>query len=152
MKKVLIALDNHSNYKLVSEKGNELAKALGASIALLHVFPDSVTTSPDAFSSLYGTVGPFDMEQGLNLEKMLDKESQKFLEQVKLELGAAYAEVFTAEGNIATAILDTAASCGADIIVLGKHSRSGIDHILMGSVAKQVLQQSNTPLFIIPVA
>lgn len=50
MKKVLIALDNHSNYNLVSSKGYELARALGASIALLHVFPDTITASPNAFS------------------------------------------------------------------------------------------------------
>ena len=151
MKKVLIALDNHSNYNLISSKGSELARALGASIALLHVFPDTITTSPDAFSGLYPTLGTMDFEQELKLAEQLDEESKKFLNQVKLEINDEKAEIYTAEGDVADAILETAANCKADIIVMGSHSRSGIDKILMGNVAKNVVQHSHLPLFIIPV-
>ena len=151
MKKVLIALDNHSNYKLISSKGSELARALRASIALLHVFPNTITTSPDAFSGLYPTLGSMDMEQELKLAEQLDAESKNFLNQVKLEINDETAELYTAEGDVANAILETAENCKADIIVIGSHSRSGIDKILMGNVAKQVLKDSRLPLFIIPV-
>lgn len=150
MKKVLIALDNHSNYSLISSKGSELARALGASVALLHVFPDTMTTSPDAFSGLYPTLIPM-VEQELKLAEQLDKESKKFLNQVKLEISEETAEIYTAEGDVAHAILETAANCKADIIVIGSHSRSGIDRILMGNVTKKVLQHTHIPLFVIPV-
>jgi nucleotide-binding universal stress UspA family protein len=151
MKKVLIALDNHSNYDLVSSKGYELAKALSASIALLHVFPDTITTSPNAFSGLYPMMGTMDIEQGLKMAERLDEESKKFLKQVKAEMNDEQADIYTAEGDIANAILETAANCKADIIVIGSHSRSGIDKILMGNVTKTVLQHSRLPLFIIPI-
>lgn len=151
MKKVLIALDNHSNYTLITSKGSELARALRASIALLHVFPDTLITSPDAFSGLYPTLGTIDIEQKLKLEEQLDAESKRFLKQVKLEINDTTAEIYTAEGDVANAILETASNCKADIIVMGSHSRSGIDKILMGNVAKKVLQHSHLPLFIIPV-
>lgn len=151
MKKVLIALDNHSNYNIISSKGSKLAKGLGASMALLHVFPDTVTTSPDAFSGLYPALGSMDMEQGLKLAEQLDEESKKFLNRVKLEIHEETAEIYTAEGDVAKAILETAAKCKADIIVLGSHSRSGINKLLTGNVTKHVLQHSHTPLFIIPV-
>ena len=151
MKKVLIALDNHSNYNLVSSKGSELARALGASIALLHVFPDTITTSPNAFSGLYPMMGTIDIEQGLKLAEQLDKESRRFLNQVKEEINDKEAEIYTGEGDVANVILETAANCKADIIVMGSHSRSGIDKILMGNVAKQVLKHSHLPLFIVPV-
>ncbi len=151
MKKVLIALDNHSNYNLISSKGSELAKALGASIALLHVFPNTISTSPNAFSGLYPMMGAIDIEQGLKLAERLEEESKKFLNQVKAEMNDGQAEIFTAEGDVADAILDTATNYKADVIVLGTHSRSIIDKILMGDVAKKVLQHSRLPLFIIPV-
>ena len=151
MKKVLIALDNHPNYKLISSKGSELARALGSSMALLHVFPDSITTSPDAFSGLYPTLGTMYIEQELKLAEQLEEESKKFLNQVKLEINDETVEIYTAEGDVANAILETAANCKADIIAMGSHSRSGIDKILMGNVVKKVLKHSHTPLFIIPL-
>ena len=151
MNKVLIALDNHSNYHLISSKGSELAKALGASIALVHVFPDTITTSPNAFSGLYPALGAMDMEQGLQLAQQLDAESKGFLNQVKLEINDEAAEIYTSEGDVADAILDTAANCKADIIVMGSHSRSGFDKIFMGNVTKKVVQHSHLPLYIIPL-
>lgn len=151
MKKVLIALDNHSNYNLVSSKGYELAKALSASIALLHVFLDTITASPNDFSGLYPMMGTMDIEQGLKMAERLDEESRKFLNQVKTEMNDEQADIYTAEGDVADAILETATKCNADIMVIGSHSRSGIDKILMGNVAKKVLQHSLLPLFIIPV-
>lgn len=93
MKKVLIALDNHSNYNIISSKGSELARALGASIALLHVFPDTINTSPDAFSGLYPTLGTINIEQELQLTLQLDEECKKFLNQVKEEINDKEAEI-----------------------------------------------------------
>jgi len=151
MEKILIALDNHSNYHLISSKGSELARALGDSIALLHVFPDTIMNSPDAFSALYPTIGTMDIIQPLQPAEELDIESKKFLDQVKLEINDQTAEIFTTQGDVARAILETAESCKANIIVMGSHSRSGIDKILMGDVAKKVMQHSHLPLFIIPV-
>ena len=151
MKKVLMALDNHGNYNLISSKGSELARALGASIALLHVFPDTITTNPDAFSGLYPTLSAVYIEADLKLGEQLKEESEKFLNKVKLEINDETAEIYTAEGDVANAILETAANCKADIIVMGSHSRSGIDKILMGNVAKKVLNHTHIPLFLIPL-
>lgn len=150
MKKILIALDNHSNYHFVSSKGYELSAALKAKTILLHVFPDTITTSLDSFSSLYPTVGAVNLEEGLQLAEKLQEESEKFLNKVKSELNDDTAEIYTSEGNVADAILEVADSCKADIIVMGSHSRSGID-TLIGNVTKQVLRHSHLPLFIIPV-
>jgi nucleotide-binding universal stress UspA family protein len=151
MKKVLIALDNNNNYHLVSNKGYELASALGAKVVLLHVFPDTITTSLDSFSGLYPTVGPLNLEADLQLAEKLKAASEEFLNEVKSELNDDTAEIYTSEGDAGKAILEIADSCKADVIVLGSHSRSRADTILMGDVTKQVLRHSHLPLFIIPV-
>ena len=151
MKKILIALDNHTNYNLISTKGYELADALTAQVALLHVFPDTFIASPDAFSGLYPTLSSGDIAADLKLSEQLKEESEKFLNKVKGELDEDKIEIFTAEGDVDKAILETAENWKADIIVMGSHSRTGIDKLLMGNVAKKVLQHSHLPLFIIPV-
>ena len=96
-------------------------------------------------------MGTIDIEQGLKLAEQLDVVSKKFLNQVKREINDKEAEIYTGEGDVANAILETAVNCKADIIVMDSHSRSGIDKILMGNVTKQVLQHSHLPLFVIPV-
>ncbi|MDZ4832295.1 MAG: universal stress protein [Candidatus Melainabacteria bacterium] len=45
-------------------------------------------------------------------------------------------------GLVAETICDTAARWEADLIVLGSHGRKGIAHLLLGSVAEEVLKKS----------
>ena len=48
-------------------------------------------------------------------------------------------------------ILETAKEIGADIVVMGSHSRRWLENILMGSVAEKVLRDTEIPLFIVPL-
>ncbi len=57
---------------------------------------------------------------------------------------------FVEEGKPDEAILKVAEEWEADLIVLGTHGRTGLAHILMGSVAEKVTRHSTKPLFIIP--
>lgn len=47
------------------------------------------------------------------------------------------------------AIVDTAEACGADLIVMGSHGRSGLDKLVMGSVAQSVLQRTSLPVLVV---
>ena len=49
----------------------------------------------------------------------------------------------------AKGIVDAAQSCGADLIVMGSHGRSGLAKMVLGSVAAKVLAMSPVPVFII---
>jgi nucleotide-binding universal stress UspA family protein len=46
----------------------------------------------------------------------------------------------TREGRAAQGIADAAIDVGADLIVIGTHGRTGIAHMLLGSVAEQVVR------------
>jgi nucleotide-binding universal stress UspA family protein len=46
-------------------------------------------------------------------------------------------------------ILQTALEHGADLIVLGTHGRSGIDRLLLGSVAETVSHHSKIPVLLV---
>ncbi len=54
------------------------------------------------------------------------------------------------QGNAVDAILASAESIGADLIVLGTHSRSGVDRLFLGSVAEGVMRASRLPIMLVP--
>jgi len=152
MKKVLIALDNNAGAQKVAATGYELSKALHAHTILMHVASDiayysSLNYSPitgfDAFSNL-------DVEQTNAIDE-LKRTAQDYLDNAKISLGDETIETVLEEGDYAENILQTAKKMKADIIVVGTHSRKGIDKLLLGSVAEKVLQNTTIPLFIIPV-
>lgn len=43
-------------------------------------------------------------------------------------------------------IIETASAAGSDLIVIGTHGRSGIDHVLFGSTAEKVVRKSTIPV------
>ena len=47
------------------------------------------------------------------------------------------------------AIVAQARASGADLIVVGTHGRSGLSHLLMGSVAEKVLRQAPCPVLVV---
>jgi nucleotide-binding universal stress UspA family protein len=51
-----------------------------------------------------------------------------------------------AEGDPAAEIIGAAAETAADLIVMGTHGRTGLRHLLMGSVAEQVVRQAPCPV------
>ena len=50
------------------------------------------------------------------------------------------------EGDPATAILQIARERECDLIVMGTHGRTGLSHLLMGSVAEKVLRKAPCPV------
>lgn len=152
MKKILIALDYDSSAQRIAESANELAKAMNAQAILLHVISDashyaSVNYSPvmgfDMFNSM-------DMMQPDSTEKLQNAAKQYLLKTIE-HLGDGNIQAIVKEGDFGEMILDTAKELGADIIVMGTHSRHGLDKFLMGSVAEKVFHKTTIPLYIIPV-
>ncbi len=63
-------------------------------------------------------------------------------------LGARAAEVdcSVVEASPVDGILDGAAKTGADLVVVGTHGRSGVNRLMMGSVAERILRESSLPV------
>jgi nucleotide-binding universal stress UspA family protein len=151
MKKILIALDYDPAAEKIAEKGYELAQSLGADVTLLHVVSEAFYYSSRNYSPIMGFEGfnNLDMVQLTNLEE-LKKAAQNFLDMSKKHLGNDAIKTVVKEGSFEESILETAEEINADVIVLGSHGRHGLDKILLGSVAEQVLHKTDIPLFIIP--
>lgn len=52
----------------------------------------------------------------------------------------------TEPGSPAVAILRMAEELDADVIVLGTHGRTGFAHLLLGSVAEQIIRRAHVPV------
>lgn len=151
MKKVLIALDYNPSAQKVAEEGYALAKAMNAEAVLLHVISDISYYSSIDYSPIMGFGGftSLDMLQ-TNATSELKNVADAYLEKSKQHLGDDTIQTVTRNGDYGQTIIDTAAEVKADIIVMGTHSRRGLEKILIGSVAEKVLHNSTIPVFIIP--
>ena len=151
MNKVLIALDYEPTAEKVAEAGYALAKAMDAEVVLLHVTNIPVYYSSAEYSPIMGFGGFIGMDiMQPDITEQLNRSSLDFLQKSKEHLGDNNINTLVAEGETADAILETASNINADLIVLGSHSRRGLDAILMGSVTEKVLAHSKVPLYIIP--
>ena len=151
IKKVLIALDYDPTAQKIAESGFSLAKSMEAEIILLHVISDPVYYSSTEYSPIMGFTGYMDMSaKKLDSIEGLTEASQHFLDQVKKHLNDETVQTLVEEGDFAESILKTAKKLHADIIVMGSHSHSWLENIVMGSVTEKVLNHTSIPLFIIP--
>jgi nucleotide-binding universal stress UspA family protein len=67
----------------------------------------------------------------------------------RLRAAGIEARPATAVGNAAAEILTVAESLGADLIVLGTRGRTGLRRLVLGSVARRVLQQATASVLIV---
>jgi nucleotide-binding universal stress UspA family protein len=59
-------------------------------------------------------------------------------------------ETLERSGDPVTEILNAALAVGSDVIVMGTHGRSGLQRLLLGSVAERVLRRSTAPVLTVP--
>lgn len=90
---------------------------------------------------------PMEQSAAAALECCLDMFAAK---HPKLQLDAV--ERRLAIGLPASRIIEEAGSLGAQLIVVGSHGRTGLDHILLGSVAERVARLSPVPVLIVKQA
>jgi nucleotide-binding universal stress UspA family protein len=67
----------------------------------------------------------------------------------QLQTAGRAAEADRREGDAATEILAAASASKADLIVMGTHGRTGIARLVLGSVARNVLQHATCSVLIV---
>lgn len=116
----------------------DLAGELGAAIRAIHVVRPSALELPEA--------APDDADAG----SVMDAHRAALARFVAAELGEATGvELLVSGGDPAAEVVLAAESTGADLIVMGTHGRTGLRHLLLGSVAEQVVREARVPVMVV---
>ncbi|WP_300438217.1 universal stress protein [Christiangramia sp.] len=150
MKKVLIGIDYNPNSEKVVRRGYELAKKLGAEVCLIHVLAD-VSYYGANYPSFMGYEGYNEMAVDLNVISELREVAKDYVKTAAEHLNDPTVTTHMAEGPTSSAILDYADKWNADMIVLGTHSHSVLEKVLMGTTASHILEKTKIPVYLIPV-
>ena len=134
---ILVATDFSPASSGAVEYGRMLARRLGASLHLLHVVDDPLLAA--AWSEAYA----FD-------NSALRERMRASAEDQVVKLAATLTDVpVTTEvivGSPARAIIGRSAEPDIDLVVMGTHGRSGVSHLLLGSVAERVVRGARCPV------
>ena len=77
--------------------------------------------------------------------------AQRFVDATLGADAARRSQVHVVAGlSPAAGILRTTESLGGNVVVVGTHGRRGLEHVLLGSVAADVLRQSGRPVLVVP--
>ena len=143
--KILAATDFSEDSNHALTYAEEIARRYGAEMILLHV---DQPLAPVMIGELdpaidLGTMNRIAEEQRLLALKELDRTVGRLRDagikaRSLLRVGVPFME-----------IINTAQSEGADLIVMGTHGRTGLSHMLMGSVAERVVRKANSAVLTI---
>lgn len=150
MKKVLIALDYNPVSEKVAEEGYKLAQKMDAEVCLIHVMAD-VSYYGTQYPPFMGFEGYAGMTTDYDMVNQMHEIGEDYLEKAATHLNDPSVKTHMAEGDTAKAILDYAGEWNADLIVMGTHSHSTLEKILMGTVASSVLERTKVPVYMVPV-
>lgn len=141
--RILIATD-FSEYSVEAlDYAVLLAKNFGADLYLFHAFEALPYKVPETAST--ARPGAFEW-----LRTLKEEEEQK-LNSLVGEVGqkGVKAHPIFKEGVPFREISKAAKEVGADLIVLGTHGRTGLERMMMGSVAERVVRGGPCPVFLV---
>jgi len=138
-KKILVATDFSDYAARAIEYAEVLCKQFGSEILLLHVIESFTYSLTDSM-----TVIGHDQALSATAEALLENLQNRLL-----------AEGFSVEGVVTHGraykeIVEKATEEASDLIVIGSHGRTGMEQLLLGSVAEKVVRLANCPVLTIP--
>lgn len=144
IERILVPVDFSECSRAAVRAAVGLAARYGAEVELLHVHDAPWT--PEAV-----TVRTEDGRE-VAAEQYLEEESQRQLTELAAsvpELARIAHRKSIRTGMSHDIILNRARAAGADLIVMGTHGRTGLSHLLMGSVAEKVLRGAPCPVLVV---
>lgn len=137
-KRICCPVDFSDASRAALEVAADLARRFDAELTLLHAYPVPGYTFPDG-----SVVASSRMMQELS------DQAERHLAEWRREaekLGAPRVTYEKAVGEPASEILAFADDRRMDLLVLGTHGRTGLEHALMGSVAERVARKGRCPV------
>ena len=142
---VMAAVDFSDRSNDVAAEGVALARASGGTLHLLHVAagePVLAGYDKDDISSFTRSARAGELtDEHRRLRELADQLAEDGVSVRPLVL----------MGPTAQTILDAAGHLHASHLVVGSHGHGGLHHLLVGSVAEEVVRRATVPVVLVPV-
>lgn len=142
-KTVLYATDFSESSDYAFEYALSLAKKFNSRLLLVHVINEPVDLRGFYVPHISFDKLEEEIKEGAN--KMMEKFCRKHLADYDNY------ETFILPGIPYDEIIKKAEEENADLIVMGTHGRTGLDHVLFGSTAEKVVRKSPVPVMSIRI-
>jgi nucleotide-binding universal stress UspA family protein len=155
LQKILIAIGDAPESAEILQVGLTLAEKFGAEIAILHVLNLVQTSFEPVANPFMGGVYPMASDLAIAQYQQEFKEyEQRGLEQlqscsIQAQDRHLKTEVFQNIGDAGRIICETAKKCVADLIVIGRHQKSILSEVFLGSTSNYVLHHAHCAVMVI---
>ena len=139
---ILVPVDGSAASNHAVEKACSMAQAFKSNVTVVSVI-DLFAFAGMGMDAGYGQV---------EYLKAMTDQAEAAVHDAKIIFDAADVSLSTSviEGQVIYQnIIDAAKSVNADLIVMGSHGRKGLEKLMMGSVAAQVLAHTHLPVMIV---
>jgi len=143
-KKVLFCTDFSENADYAFEFAYGIAKRDEGLLYILHVIPEN---PHHAFAEDIVSTENLENIQKTIEEDIVNNFKERYIKKIEGEIEF---ETISKSGREDNEILKLAKEEHVDLIVMGTHGKTGIEHVFFGSVAEKVLKRSPIPVFVIP--
>lgn len=145
-KRILIATDGSELANKAVVHGIALAQALKAplSVAAVTDIWSPFEMAHDFDQRKKDPIGSYEALAAAGAKRVLDKVGEMAKAQ-----GVDCTLVHVADKRPADGIIEAAKTAGADLIVMASHGRRGINRLLLGSQANEVVTTSKVPVLIV---
>ncbi len=144
-KTILVPHDFSASANHAAAIARDEAKTHGGKLLLLHVIdlPDQL--------GMDSAIVPADTGAPINIKTYAVSSAEQHLADIALRLAkdGTPASTYVVIGKPVEEILRFADEHKAELLVLGTHGRSGLTHLLIGSVAERVVRSAKAPVLTI---
>jgi nucleotide-binding universal stress UspA family protein len=142
VERILVALDHSPGLESIVDYACAIARGLGATMSLLHVYePPNEMIGVIAGATVGGEVAA-EKEAGHAL-------LERAAERIRAEGLAVDDRVVERAASASQAIVHRARLGKFDLIVMGTHGRKGVARLVLGSTAEDVLRDAPCPVLVV---
>jgi nucleotide-binding universal stress UspA family protein len=145
--RILVAVDGSPTSEHALRHAVGLAKGLSAALRIAHVVDMGVLPLAPELAIDIGAISKARRAAG---EQVIEK-ARESCRAGGIEVETRLLETGTPAQRIAALIADEAGAWPADLVVAGTHGRTGVQRLLLGSVAEGIARVSRVPVLLVPL-
>lgn len=140
----MVATDGSETSMITAKIAVGLAKLAGGTVAAIYVVDIFRLSKLPGYTTLPGI--------GERLMELMFKEAEiatSEIGEMATNAGVPFEKII-AEGNPSEEILRRSSESGMDLLMMGSIGRTGLEKLMLGSVAEKVVRHSRVPVLIVP--